>query len=69
MIELLIAACLSPGTTDCRDFSLLFHPSELSVMACALHGQQEIVRWCDQHPTWTVTRWTCSYRAPGSVDI
>jgi hypothetical protein len=69
MIELVIAACVSLGTPECRDFSLLFDPAEFSLMACAVHGQQEIVRWRESHPTWTVSRWTCGYRAPGSVDI
>jgi len=69
MIELLIAACLTLGPSECRTFPLLFHPADLSVMACALHGQQEIARWRESHPTWTVSSWTCGYRAPGSVDI
>ena len=69
MIELLIAACLSLGTTECRDFPLLFDPAELSLMACAVRGQHEIVRWSASHPNWRVTRWTCAYRPPGSVDI
>ena len=66
MIELLIAACLS---TECRDFPLRFAPSEFSMMACALHGQFEIVRWSEAHPGWKVERWTCSWRAPDSADI
>ncbi|HYH46678.1 MAG TPA: hypothetical protein VEG34_13415 [Thermoanaerobaculia bacterium] len=69
MIELLIAACLSLGPPECRDFPLHFDPAEFSLTACAVRGQHEIVRWCESHPKWTVTRWTCAYRAPGSVDI
>ena len=69
MIELVIAACISSATPECRDFSLLFDADEVSVMSCALHGQREIARWSESHPTWTVARWTCGYRAPGSLDI
>ena len=38
-------------------------------MACAVHGQHEIARWSESHPKWIVARWTCGYRAPGSLDI
>ncbi len=69
MIELLIAACLSLGTPECRTFPLLFHPADLSILACALRGQQEIARWSESHRNWRVTGWTCGYRAPGSHDI
>ena len=69
MIELLIAACISSGTPECRDFSLLFDAHDVSLMACAVHGQHEIARWSESHPKWIVARWTCGYRAPGSLDI
>ncbi|HRO11513.1 hypothetical protein [Amaricoccus sp.] len=69
MIELLIAACLSFGAPECRNFSLLYDPAELSLVACATRGQAEIARWHESHPRWTVSRWTCAWRTPGSVDI
>ncbi len=69
MIELLIAACLSSASTECRDFSLLYDPYEMSLIACSLHGQQHIARDKRTHPEWTVATWTCGYRAPGAADI
>lgn len=69
MIELLIAACLSTATQECRNFSLLYDPADLSVVACAIHGQREIAEWSETHPNWRVARWTCGFRAPGSADI
>jgi hypothetical protein len=69
MIELLIAACLSTGTQECRDFSLLYDPQDVSLIACAVRGQTEIAQWAETHPNWIVARWTCGYRAPGSADI
>ena len=69
MIELVIAACLSSASAECRDFSMLYDPYDLSLMACALHGQQQIAQWHETHPEWTVARWSCGYRAPGSSDI
>jgi hypothetical protein len=69
MIELLIAACLSSAATECRDFSLLYDPYEMSLIACTLHGQQHIAQWHQTHPGWTVSRWTCGYRSPGAADI
>jgi hypothetical protein len=69
MIELLIAACLSAASAECRDFSLLYSPYEVSLMSCALHGQQQIARWHESHPGWIVARWSCAYRAPGTADI
>ena len=54
MIELLIAACLSSASTECRDFSLLYDPYEMSLISCTLHGQQHIAQWRETHPEWTV---------------
>ena len=45
MIELLIAACLSSASAECRDFSLLYDPYEMSLISCTLHGQQQIAQW------------------------
>jgi hypothetical protein len=69
MIELLIAACLSTGTPECRDFSVLYDSNDVSVLACTLHGQRQIAVWKETHPGWRVARWTCSYKVPGAVDI
>jgi hypothetical protein len=37
VIELVIAACLATG--ECRDFSLLYDPYQVSLMTCIVAGQ------------------------------
>ena len=39
MIELANLACLA--VEDCRDFSLLYDPREVSLMTCMVAGQAE----------------------------
>jgi len=68
MIELVIAACLSTAP-ECRDFSLIYDAQDVSLMSCALHGQQTIAEWHASHQDWTVSRWACGFREPGSRDI
>ena len=57
MIELLITACLAG---DCRDFSQLYDPRDVSLMTCMTMGQAEIARWQQGHPDWRIERWTCA---------
>ena len=59
MIELAILACLA--AEDCRDFSLLYDPREVSLMTCMVGSQAEIARWQESHPLWTVRRWSCGF--------
>ncbi|MFC5567065.1 hypothetical protein ACFPOC_11675 [Rubellimicrobium aerolatum] len=66
MIELLITACLTTAP-DCRDFSLLFDAHEISFVTCMLHGPVIIAPWQQDHPDWTVQRWTC--RPPERLDV
>ena len=66
MIELVISACLITGP-DCRNFALHFDAREVSMMTCALHGQTVIARWQEDHPDWSVERWTC--RHPERRDV
>ncbi|MCZ0962100.1 hypothetical protein [Paracoccus benzoatiresistens] len=57
MIELLFVSCLSVEPASCQDRSLVF--IDMSMMACMVHGQQEIARWLDSHPKETVREWKC----------
>lgn len=59
MIVLLIAACLTEG--ECRDFSLLYDPADVSLMTCVTAGQAEVARWGESNPQWTVARWRCGF--------
>lgn len=49
MIELLISACLVTGPV-CKDFSLLFDNSEVSLMTCMISGQAVIAPWQQNYP-------------------
>ena len=71
MIELLIEACLLSGSLsapegECRDFSLLFDPRDVSVMTCMLQAQPIIAQWKESHHKWDVRRWQCGMR---SMDV
>lgn len=68
MIELLIKACvlsahLSSPEPDCRDFSLLFDPREISLMTCITQAQPIIARWKASNQKWEVKRWQCGMQA------
>lgn len=58
MIELLISACMIAGT-ECREFSIILDGHEVSLMTCMLNGQAVIAPWQQDHPEWTVERWSC----------
>jgi hypothetical protein len=50
MIELLIKACvlsmhISSPEPECRDFSLLFDPHDVSLMTCMMQAQPIIAQW------------------------
>ena len=68
MIELLIKACLlssqlSAPEGECRDFSLLFDPREVSFITCMTQAQPIIARWQEAHRKWEVRRWQCGMRS------
>jgi hypothetical protein len=68
VIELVIAACLAAG--ECRDFTLLYDPREVSLMTCMVAGQPEVARWQTEHPAWQVRRWHCgTVRQFGEADV
>ncbi|QDA35902.1 hypothetical protein E4L95_16850 [Paracoccus liaowanqingii] len=67
MIELLISACalsthIAQPPPQCRDFSLLYDPREVSIVTCMIHGQPQVAMWKETHPTWRVKRWQCRTR-------
>ena len=59
MIALVIAACLGAG--ECREFTQLYDPYDVSLMTCMIAGQPEVARWQVAHPDWSVTRWSCGF--------
>jgi hypothetical protein len=68
MLELVIAACIF-GSAECRDFSQLYDPRDVSLMMCVAGGQVEVARWKESHPDWTVQRWRCGYIPSGRAEI
>lgn len=63
MIELIFVTCMSFAPSNCQERSLLF-TDEVNLMTCMLHGQAEMARWIETHPSETVQSWKC--RAPRS---
>lgn len=59
LIELVLIVCslIDPG--ECAIRRPAFEPVYDSVRACAVQGQLAAVRWEEEHPDWTVRRWTC----------
>ncbi|QBX33934.1 hypothetical protein E4L95_22275 [Paracoccus liaowanqingii] len=56
MLELIIIACLHG---QCREFSNLYDPAEVSMLTCMMSGQTEVARWQQAHAGWQVKRWRC----------
>ncbi|MDW4500179.1 hypothetical protein R5H30_19485 [Sulfitobacter sp. D35] len=64
-VELRISACRDD---ECRDFSLLFDPFEVSVMTCMMSAQQQAALWSASHPGWNITRFTCSMHGADGLE-
>lgn len=74
MIELVIKACLlsthmTAAEGECRDFSLLFDPRDISVLTCMTQAQPIIARWKDSHHRWEVKRWQCGIKSTAISSI
>lgn len=67
MIELLFVSCLSAAPAQCQERSLLF--ADMGLMACMVHGQQEMARWQAVHPRETVHGWKCRMAENRHADI
>lgn len=57
VIELLFVSCLSNDPGRCQDRSLTF--VDMGLMACMIHGQQQLAPWLESHPRETVREWKC----------
>ena len=58
MMELVFLACFGAGpATICSDKNLAL--SEPSAMACLMEAQPQLAVWLEEHPGWTIRRWTC----------
>lgn len=67
MIALVIAACLGAG--ECREFTRLYDPVEVSYLTCVVAGQPEVARWQADHPDWQVRRWRCAFAATRAAEL
>ncbi|MFC3168419.1 hypothetical protein [Paracoccus fontiphilus] len=66
MIELLFVSCLLTEPEHCQQRSLIF--VEESLMACMIHGQQQLAMWLDSHPREAVREWKCRSAALREVE-
>ena len=58
MIELFLVACLLREPARCESHHVPTEPT-MGLVECIMAGQQYLVRWQADHPTWHVRRWTC----------
>lgn len=67
MIALVIAACLDTG--ECREFTQLYDPYDVSLMTCMSAAQPEVARWQATNSEWRVTRWRCEAEVVHSAEL
>ncbi|MTD92869.1 hypothetical protein GIW81_00815 [Hyphomicrobium sp. xq] len=59
-IELHIKACYRPDPRVCLEHPpVVFMEPGLTVYACAMRAQIELVKWKEEHPGWYVIRYRC----------
>jgi len=59
-------ACLQG---QCREFSRLYDPVEVSLMTCMIAGQAEVARWHQAHADWHIKRWSCGVSSRQEVRL
>ena len=61
MIELLVSVCFIAEPARCKDVALIFAAVPGVELQCqmGMAGQDQIAKWREAHPHWTVKRWTC----------
>lgn len=60
MLELVFVACLVTDLNSCKEIKMsLIEEKEVTPQQCMFNGQQEIMKWVELHPNWTITKWQC----------
>ena len=60
MIQLLMTVCAAASPYHCKEEAMVFAEPGLTAYMCVLKGQLEIAKWSEQHPGWTVRRYSCT---------
>jgi hypothetical protein len=66
MVELLFVACLGLGSPTCEEKSLIY--IDMPLQACLVQAQGELAGWTEQHPEWSIRRWSCRSVDQGASD-
>jgi hypothetical protein len=69
MISLVLTYCLATGA-QCHDERPLLPEQEasLTVMSCAVAGQQIGAEWVAEHPGWLLQQYRCEIDRPKTRD-
>jgi len=59
MIELIFMACLAGRPNDCNEQA--FQYANITTMNCIMGAQQELAKWANLNPDWTITTWKCQH--------
>lgn len=59
MIEIVVSVCLMSAPARCKDVTLSFEADNVTPFQCMMYGQPEIAKWTEEHPNWSVQRWSC----------
>ncbi len=59
MIALIVSACFISDPDMCRAFQIPM-PDQTNAFACVMSAPPMLPQWAEDHPGWTVTKWSCS---------
>ena len=60
LLEISFLACSLLAGQSCKDVHIPLHP-QVSSMQCMLFGQQELAKWVESNPNWSIPKgYTCS---------
>jgi hypothetical protein len=58
VVELVVLACLMAEPKHCEEFQVPFL-RPVAVLCMAKPTALEVIQWANEHPLWTIKRWTC----------
>jgi hypothetical protein len=67
MIQIVMLYCLINSPTSCQEQRPVTN-EPLTLMECAIHGQEIAQEWLSDHPKWTLSKWRCEANHPKEQD-
>jgi hypothetical protein len=59
VVELVVLACLMAEPQHCEEFHMPFLRPMVVFECMSKPPTLRIVQWANEHPLWTIKRWTC----------